>query len=128
MPPVPTTALIQHIISLVETVPEVQTVFDQAYNDELQRCVAALVETSGPQAISALAALLPSRLSVSEYQVTASLLCSSTKASSADLGLRLHGLPLHAFVALRYGTSVEQRDRLTLTVTAVPRLPTEHDR
>jgi hypothetical protein len=128
MPPVPTATLIEHIIGLVKSVPEMQAWFDRIYDDDLQRFVAALAAYGRPQDLSGLVAFLPSRLSVSEYEVAASLLFSSTKASRVEIGLRLHGLPLHAFFELRYGTSVQQRDRVTLTVTAVPLVPAEQDR
>lgn len=129
MSPVPTATLIEHIIGLVKSVPEMQAWFDRLYDDDLQRFVAALAASGRPQDLSVLAAaFLPSRLSVSEYEVAASLLVSSTKDSRVEIGLRLHGLPLHAFFELRYGTSVQQRDRVTLTVTAVPLVPAEQDR
>ena len=115
-----TTALVEQIATLAGTVPDAQLELDKAYNEAYQR-VQALVEGSelGPDH-PCLDVLMPTAMRISSYTIEASFLFSSTSERSMQLGLSLGALPLNAFIAARYGITVEHRDRIRLTVESIP--------
>ncbi len=114
-------SLKDQIIKLVKTVADVQDLRDSICDEDLDRCAALLKQHEISPEHPLFRALLPTYLSMLNYQIDVGYLFSCTEDTSAEIGFKLLGYPVHTFFELRYGSTEQVKDRFSIKIERVPK-------
>jgi hypothetical protein len=108
------------IINLVKTVAEVQNLWDSICDEDLDRCAAVFKSYGISPEHPLYEAVLPSYMLMLSYQIDANFLFSCNEDTSAEIGFKLLGFPVHTFFEMRYGSTEQIKDRITINIERVP--------
>jgi len=109
---------------LASTLPEVQEGLDAHYALQMSEVAQHLEAIGLPLESAFVSSLLPCRPVVENLEVEVSLLCSIEEQRALGVTLELFGMPAHAFLEARFGSTEVHKDRIKLTVERVP-LPSD---
>jgi hypothetical protein len=108
------------IINLVKTVAEVQELWDSICDEDLDRCAAMLKAWGISPEHPLFETVLPTYLLMSSYQIDTGFLFSCNEETGTEIGFKLMGFPVHTFFEMRYGSTEQVKDRITINIERVP--------
>jgi hypothetical protein len=115
-----TVPLKDQIINLAKTVAEVQELWDSICDEDLDRCAAMLKAQGISPGHPLFETVLPTYLLMSSYQIDVGFLFSCNEDTRTEIGFKLMGFPVHTLFEMRYGSTEQIKDRITINIERVP--------